>query len=94
MPFGLCNAPTTFQCVITTTFQQYLWKFIENFFLDNFCILSSKAKHKHCLKKWFKKCKKYGIFINAAKSKFGVPCGRLVGHIVSQHGIGVDLDEV
>ena len=93
MPFGLCNAPATFQRVMTTAFQKYLRKFIE-IFLDDFCVFSSKAHHARCLKKCFKKCKAYGISINAIKSQFTVPCGRIVGHIVSKSGICVDPDKV
>ena len=44
MPFGLCNASATFQKVMTTTFQQYLRKFIK-IFLDDFYVFSSKANH-------------------------------------------------
>ena len=93
MPFGLCNAPTTFQQVMTTAFQGYLRKFIE-IFLDDFCVFSTKAKHQNCLSKCFQQCEKFGISINAAKSEFAVPCGRLVGHIVSNKGIGVDPDKI
>ena len=93
MSFGLCNAPPTFQRVMITTFQQYLRKFIE-IFLDDFCVFSSKADHKQCLKKCFEHCEKYGISINAAKFEFVVPCRQLVDHIVSQHGIGVDPEKV
>ena len=93
MPFGLCNAPTTFQQVMTTAFQGYLRKFIE-IFLDDFCVFSAKVDHKNCLSKCFQQCQKFGISINAAKSEFAVPCGRLVGHIVSNKGIGVDPDKV
>ena len=32
--------------------------------------------------------------MNAVKSELAVPCGRLVGHIVSNKGIGVDPDKV
>lgn len=39
MPFGLCNAPATFQRAMMTTFQKYLQTFIE-IFLDAFCIFS------------------------------------------------------
>ena len=42
----------------------------------------------------FQQCEKFGISINAAKSEFAVPCGRLVEHIVSSKGIGVDPDKV
>ena len=93
MPFGLCNAPATFQRAMTTAFQGYLRKFIE-IFLDDFCVFSAKAEHQNCLSKCFQQCEKFGISINAAKSEFAVPCGRLVGHIVSNKGIGVDPDKV
>ena len=93
MPFGLCNAPTTFRRAMTTTFQGYLQKFIE-IFLDDFCVFSAKAEHQNCLSKCFQQCEKFGFSINAAKSEFAVPCGRLVGHIVSNRGIGVDPDKV
>ena len=93
MPFGLCNAPATLQWVLTTAFQGYLGKFIE-IFLDDFCVFSTKVDHQNCLSKCFQQCEKFGVSINAAKSKFAVPYGRLVGHIVSNKGIGVDPDKV
>ncbi len=31
MPFGLCNAPVTFQKVVTKTFKPYLNKFMQVF---------------------------------------------------------------
>jgi hypothetical protein len=93
MPFGLCNAPATFQRVMTTAFQKYLRKFIE-IFLDDFCVFSTRQQHAECLKKCFEQCREYGISINAAKSEFLVPCGRLLGHIVSKEGIAVDPDKV
>ena len=93
IPFGLCNAPATFQWVMTTAFQGYLRKFIE-IFLADFCVFSAKADHQNCLSKCFQQCEKFGISINVAKSEFAVPCGRLVGHIVSSKGIGVDLDKI
>jgi hypothetical protein len=93
MPFGLCNAPATFQRVMTTAFQKYLRKFIE-IFLDDFCVFSTCQKHTECLKKCFEQCREYGISINAAKFEFIVPCGRLFGHIVSNEGIAVDPDKV
>jgi hypothetical protein len=52
MPFGLCNASTTFQRVMTTSFQNYLRKFIETF-LDDFCVFSSHQKRLECLRKCF-----------------------------------------
>jgi hypothetical protein len=52
MPFGLCNAPATFQRVTTTTFQEYLRNFME-IFLDDFCIYSTWKEHANCLRIFF-----------------------------------------
>jgi hypothetical protein len=93
MPFGLCNAPATFQRVMTIAFQEYLRKFME-IFLDDFCVYSTWKEHANCLRKCFEQCRKFDISINAAKSQFLVPCGRLLGHIVSKEGIAVDPDKI
>ena len=66
MSFGLCNAPATFQRVMTVAFQDYLRHFME-IFLDDFCVFSTKETHAECLSKCFAQCKKYGISLNAAK---------------------------
>jgi hypothetical protein len=93
MAFGLCNAPATYQRLAITAFQAYLHKFIE-IFLDDFCVFSSKAKHAECLTKCFTKCHEYGISLNAAKSQFLVPYGKLLGHIVSVQGMATDPNKV
>ena len=78
---------------MTTVFQKYLRKFIE-IFLDGFCVFGTHQQHAECLKKCFEQCREYGISINVAKSKFLVPCGKLLGHIVSKEGIAVDSNKV
>ena len=40
MPFGLCNAPSTFQCLINTIFQDFLLEFMKCF-LDNFNVYNN-----------------------------------------------------
>jgi hypothetical protein len=90
MPFGLCNAPATYQRLVIIAFQEYLHKFIE-LFLDDFCVFSTKVNHADCLAKCFAKCHEYGISLNAAKLQFVVLYGKLLGHIVSAQGMALTL---
>ena len=48
MPFGLCNAPATFQRVVTQAFRDFLRDFME-IFLDDFCVDSWERNHLDCL---------------------------------------------
>ncbi len=52
MPFGLCNAPTTFQKVVTKTFKPY-YKKIKQVFLDDFSVYGNKKDHLEQLQKCF-----------------------------------------
>jgi hypothetical protein len=44
MPFGLCNAPTTFQKIVTKTFKPYLNKYMQ-VFLHDFNVYGDKKDH-------------------------------------------------
>ena len=48
MLFGLCDAPATFQRVMTVAFQDSLRKDIE-IFLDNFCVYGKEDDHPQAL---------------------------------------------
>jgi len=50
MPFGLCNAPTTFQRANIEAFREYIGKFMQ-VFLDDFTIYGKVANHLHLLDK-------------------------------------------
>ena len=93
MPFGLCNAPATFQRVMTQAFQDYLRISME-IFLDDFCTFGKRDDHLEWLSKCFDQCDKYGISLNSDKCQFGVPFGKLLGHIVSAAGIATDPDKI
>ena len=47
MPFGLCNAPSTFQATMNTFLQPYLWKFIAVFFNDILVYSATLKSHLH-----------------------------------------------
>ena len=93
MPFGLCNAPATFQRLMNDTFQEYLRKFLE-IFMDDFCVHGGEASHLDYLRTIFTKCRVAGIGLNPLKSVLGVGEGILLGHRVSVRGMECDIDKV
>ncbi|KAL2610726.1 hypothetical protein R1flu_029299 [Riccia fluitans] len=86
MPFGLKNAPSTFQRVVTTTFEEYLNEFMQTY-LDDFTVYGSCTDHLGHLRKCLQKCRRFSISLNPDKSVFGVSSGVLLGHIISKDGL-------
>ena len=86
-------APTTFQRVIQEIFGDYIPTFIQ-VFLDNFAVYTRNSEHFEHLRLCLEHCRKGGLSLNPAKCAFGVTSGTLLGHIISQEGIAVDLDKV
>jgi hypothetical protein len=63
MPFGLCNVPTTYQKVVTKTFNKYLNEFMQ-IFPDDFSVSGKKEYHLKQLKKCLQECLINGISFN------------------------------
>jgi len=51
---------------------------------------NSDEEHLYHIKIVFQCCKKYGISINPKKSLFSMDEGKLLSHIISKEGIGID----
>jgi hypothetical protein len=81
MPFGLCNVPTTYQKVVTKTFNKYLNDFMQ-VFLDDFSVFSKKEDHIGQLQKCLQECYINGINLNSYKCVFSINYGVLLGHII------------
>ena len=56
MPFGLCNAPATFQRAMTYIFAYLLHKSMA-VFIDDFCVHGSKESHFEDLRTCFERCR-------------------------------------
>ena len=86
MPFGLCNAPATFQRAMMAIFKEYLQKFMA-VFVDDFTVYSGKEEHLECLRLVLIKCREKKVCLNPFKCLFGADRGEVLGHIVSKRGI-------
>ncbi|KAL5572373.1 hypothetical protein UlMin_021970 [Ulmus minor] len=94
MPFGLCNAPGTFQRCMMSIFSDMVERFLE-IFMDDFSVFGSSFDEcLHHLKLVLVRCKEKNLVLNWEKCHFLVNKGIVLGHIVSQKGIEVDKSKV
>ena len=93
MPFGLCNAPGTFQRLMTDIFRDFLKHFLE-VFMDDFAVFSTWVDHLTYLRKTFQRCRETNLKLHPGKCFFGIMSGLLLGHIISKRGLEVDFDKV
>ena len=93
MPFGLCNAPATFQRCMMVIFADFLHKFLA-IFVDDFTVYSQQQQHLLYLRMVFQRCREKRICLNPFKCVFCIWKGQLLGHIVSQQGVQMSADKV
>ncbi|GJT32359.1 reverse transcriptase domain-containing protein [Tanacetum coccineum] len=94
MPFGLCNAPGTFQRCMMAIFHDMIEKTME-VFMDDFSVFEDSFSS--CLAnldKMLKRCEDTKLALNWEKSHFMVKEGIVLGHKISRKGIEVDKAKV
>nr|GEU63007.1 reverse transcriptase domain-containing protein [Tanacetum cinerariifolium] len=94
MPFGLCNAPGTFQRCMLSIFHDMVEKIME-VFMDDFSVFGNSFKN--CLShldKMLQRCDDTNLSLNWEKSHFMVKEGIVLGHKISKNGIEVDKAKV
>ena len=94
MPFGLCNAPATFQRCMMSIFSDMLEKYIE-VFMDDFSVFGNSFDH--CLDNLtnvLKRCTETNLTPCWEKSHFMVKSGIVLGHVISDKGIEVDRAKI
>ncbi|KAG0432915.1 Retrovirus-related Pol polyprotein from transposon [Dictyocoela muelleri] len=92
MPFGLCNAPATFQRVMNDLFKNIPDTLI---YLDDILIFNSSIeKHYNSLQNVFRILKENNVSINFEKSKFAVETLNFLGHQISAKGIQPNITKI
>ena len=90
MPFGLCNAPASFQRCMMAIFSDFIEEIME-VFMDDFSVHGTSFEN--CLanlEKVLKRCGEVDLVLNWEKCHFMVKEGIVLGHVISERGIEVD----
>jgi ribonuclease HI len=94
MPFGLMNAGATFQRAMDIAFIGEKDQFVV-IYLDDIIVFSrSDKEHSFHLRKFFLKCRRFGLSLKPKKSLFAMKEGNILGHIVLAEGVRIDPSRV
>ena len=94
MPFGLKNAGSTYQRMMTRMFESLLGKNIE-IYIDDMVVKSKMvSEHLGDLRVIFKILRSYKLRLNASKCSFGVGSDKFLGYMVTHKGIEINPDQI
>ena len=94
MPFGLKNAGSTYQKMMTKMFESQMGKNIKVYIDD--MVVKSKIVSEHIgdLTNIFEILRGHKLHLNASKCSFGVGLGKFLGYMVTHQGIKVNPDQI
>ncbi|GBG80748.1 hypothetical protein CBR_g31303 [Chara braunii] len=90
MPFGLCNAPGTFQHAMNQIFHDYLDKFVMVYLDDIFIFSRTVEEHVGHLDKVLSLLRQHKFKINGEKCEFSRTCILYLGREISAEGLKPD----
>lgn len=94
MPFGLSNAPATFQALMNSIFQPFLRHFVLIFFDDILVYSADWSLHLHHVATVLEVLERHKLFAKMAKCSFGQQKIEYLGHVVSKTGVEVDNSKI
>lgn len=93
MPFGLCNAPATFQAFMEEVLDPF--RSFTAGLLDDVAVWADSRDQLHTrLLSIFSRFSEYGLLLNASKCKLFVSKGVFLGFVISEEGISADPEKV
>ena len=94
VPFGLANAPPTFQAFVDTVFGDLLYKAVV-VYLDNILIYScNEVEHQELVTDVLRRLKKNHLYAKLSKCEFHKASVEFLGHLISADGIRMDPAKV
>ncbi|GJZ32919.1 gypsy/ty3 retroelement polyprotein [Tanacetum coccineum] len=94
IPFGLTNAPSTFQSLMIKVFKQYLRKFVLVFFDDILIYSQTMKDHVLHLKTVLETMRSHKLYDKRSKYVFGTDKVEYLGHVTSAKGVATDPKKI
>ena len=94
MQQGDCNAPATFQCLMTIIFRQYIGRFVHVYLDDIFVYSDTIEEHERHLGLIFDKLRTAQLYLVEEKLDLYSEKMDCLGHIIDDQGIHADSDKM
>jgi hypothetical protein len=94
MPFGLCNAPATFQALMNDVLRPFLRRFVLVFFDDILIYSKSWAEHLRHIRAVLEELQRHQLFLKRTKCALCAASVGYLGHIISAAGVAMDPAKV
>eukprot|EP00261_Vitis_vinifera_P023282 XP_010655166.1 PREDICTED: uncharacterized protein LOC104880390 [Vitis vinifera] len=94
MPFGLCNAPYTFQAIMNSIFRPSLRKLILVFFDDILIYSPTWEQHLEHVQLTLAVLRQHQFYVKMSKCAFGKQELEYLGHIITHRGVKVDEKKI
>jgi hypothetical protein len=94
MPFGLCNAPSTFQSLMNHVFRHFLRHFVLVFFDDILIYNKAWKSHLAHVDQVLHLLSRHHFFLKHSKCAFNASEVEYLGHIVGNVGVQVDPKKI
>jgi hypothetical protein len=94
MPFGLCNAPSTFQSLMNHVLRPFLRHFVLVFFDDILIYRKTWIDHLTHVDQVLHLLSQHQLFLKQSKCDFGASEVEYLGHLVGKDGVRVDPKKI
>jgi hypothetical protein len=94
MPFGLCNAPGTFQHLMNNTFSYFLDQFLAAYLNDLLIYSNLLEEHKIHVRLVLERLRFARLYVKPEKCMFHVTEVPFLGYLISKNGVRMDPEKV
>ena len=94
MPFGLCNAPATFQRLMEKVMKGLQWRILALYLDDVVVFADTVANHLERLGQVWDRCRKAGLKLKPRKCQLIRSSVAFLGHVIDADGVHTDPDKV